>query len=78
VNFRVNSFGRSEADVAAANAAIVDALTADGRRWISVTKVNGHSVMRMMVISYLTEERHLHGLQEALTRAASEIMIRVR
>ena len=40
---------------------------ATARRWISETIVKGQSVLRMMVISYLTEERHLLGLQNALT-----------
>jgi glutamate/tyrosine decarboxylase-like PLP-dependent enzyme len=56
---------------AAFHNAIVDEVTRDGRRWISETTVNGESVLRVMVVSYLTEERHLMGLQEALTAAAS-------
>jgi hypothetical protein len=31
-------------------------------------------VLRMMVISYLTEERHLLGLENALTKAANNLM----
>jgi hypothetical protein len=31
--------------------------------------VNGRSVLRMMVISYLTEERHLQALEHALLAA---------
>ncbi len=54
---------------------IVDDVTRDGQRWISETIVNGHSVLRMMVISYLTEERHLEALQTALAQAARNIMI---
>jgi len=69
VNFRVRPHGRSEEQTAAANAAIVEAVTRDGTRWISETHVNGRSVIRMMVISYLTEERHLQSLQDALTQA---------
>jgi len=49
--------------------AIVEEVTRDGRRWISETIVNGKSVIRVMVISYLTEQRHLDALQEALTAA---------
>jgi len=52
--------------------AIVDEVTRDGRRWISETIVNGESVIRVMIISYLTEERHLLGLQEALIQAAGK------
>ena len=73
VNFRVRTAGRNEEQIAAANNDIVEAVTADGTRWISETRVNGRSVMRMMVISYLTEERHLHSLQQALTEAAAAL-----
>ncbi|MFB3812709.1 MAG: aspartate aminotransferase family protein [Terriglobales bacterium] len=75
VNFRVNPFTRSEQDIAAAHAAIVKTVTDDGQRWISETRVAGRSVLRAMVISYLTEERHLHGLQEALTQAARAVAV---
>ena len=54
---------------AALHNAIVDEITRDGRRWISETIVNGESVIRVMVVSYLTEERHLRALQEALLAA---------
>lgn len=70
VNFRVKAAGRSEADVAAANAAVVDEVTRDGRKWISLTRANGRSVIRMMVISYLTGERQLEELQQSLRQAA--------
>jgi aromatic-L-amino-acid decarboxylase len=70
VNFRVKSAGRSEETTAAANAAVVEAVTRDGQRWISETRAAGRSVIRMMVISYLTEERHLQELEQALVRAA--------
>ena len=69
VNFRLKGVAGTEQDIAEAHAAMVDAITADGQRWISATQVAGRSVLRMMVISYLTEERHLHGLEQALTAA---------
>jgi aromatic-L-amino-acid/L-tryptophan decarboxylase len=56
---------------AALHCAIVDDVTRDGQRWISETIVKGESVIRVMVVSYLTEERHLHALQEALVAAAA-------
>jgi aromatic-L-amino-acid decarboxylase len=62
---------------AAVHNAIVDEVTRDGRRWISETIVNGESVIRVMVISYLTEERHLEGLQEALSFACQSPVSRV-
>ena len=61
------------AQQAATHANIVDEGTRDGSRWISETLVKGESVLRMMVISYLTEERHLLELQSALTKAANNL-----
>jgi aromatic-L-amino-acid decarboxylase len=52
---------------------IVDEVTRDGRRWISETRVNGRSVLRMMVISYLTEEGHIRELSEALSKSATSL-----
>jgi glutamate/tyrosine decarboxylase-like PLP-dependent enzyme len=69
VNFRVKIEGGTEEQVRAANEAVVEEVTRDGRRWISATAVNGRSVIRMMVISYLTEQRHLEELMMALTAA---------
>jgi aromatic-L-amino-acid/L-tryptophan decarboxylase len=65
--------GSSEDAVAAAHAGIVEEVTRDGRRWISETRVNDKSVLRMMVVSYLTEERHLQGLEASLNEAISKI-----
>jgi glutamate/tyrosine decarboxylase-like PLP-dependent enzyme len=70
VNFRVKLKGAAEEQVRAANEAIVQEVTRDGRRWISNTLVNGKSVIRMMVISYLTGHRQLEELMIALTAAA--------
>jgi len=74
LNFRVRLHGGSEAEIERANAALVDEVTRDGRRWISLTKVNGRSVIRMMIISYLTEERHLRDLQQALVAAVERVL----
>jgi glutamate/tyrosine decarboxylase-like PLP-dependent enzyme len=71
VNVRVR--GENESEVAAANQRVVDEVTRDGRQWISVTNVAGRSVIRVMVISYLTSERNLQQLQSALTTAAERI-----
>jgi glutamate/tyrosine decarboxylase-like PLP-dependent enzyme len=54
--------------------AIVDEVTRDGRRWISETVVNSESVIRVMVVSYLTEERHLEALERALSEAARKVL----
>ncbi|MCI0349018.1 MAG: pyridoxal-dependent decarboxylase [Acidobacteriales bacterium] len=72
VNFRVKLDGGEDA-VAQANAAIVEDVTRDGRRWISSTDVNGRSVIRMMVISYLTGDHQIRALQQALTAAVQKL-----
>jgi len=72
VNFRVTLPGASRETRRAAHEAIVAEVTRDGRRWISTTLVNGQSVIRMMVISYLTAHRHLEELMVALTEAAGK------
>jgi glutamate/tyrosine decarboxylase-like PLP-dependent enzyme len=76
INLRVKLPGASEEEIAAANAAIVEEVTRSGERWISLTRVNGRSVIRMMVISYLTTEQHLNELALALETAARKISIR--
>ena len=44
-------------------------MTRDGKQWISHSTVNGRPVIRMLIISYLTEQRHLDDLQAALSAA---------
>jgi len=75
VNWRVKLPVASEEQVRAIQEAIVEEVTRDGQRWMSTTFVNGRSVMRMMVISYLTEERHLEDLKAALIRAAGRLAL---
>jgi glutamate/tyrosine decarboxylase-like PLP-dependent enzyme len=77
VNFRIKADGRNPQQLAALHAELVEEVTRDGRRWISETLVNGKSVLRMMVISYLTEERHLRDLENALQSAARSVISRV-
>jgi glutamate/tyrosine decarboxylase-like PLP-dependent enzyme len=72
VNFRVKRAGITDEERRAAHEAIVHEVTRDGRRWISTTLVNGQSVIRMMVISYLTAHRHLEDLIIAATDAAKK------
>jgi aromatic-L-amino-acid decarboxylase len=69
VNFSMKGL-RDGKDLTAAHASIVDAVTRDGQLWISDTIVNGSSVLRVMVTSYLTEERHLQALETLLEKAA--------
>ena len=73
VTFRIKSAHLSPHQLAAAHGNIVDEVTRDGRRWISETIVRDQSVLRMMVISYLTEDRHLLSLENALTEAANKL-----
>src|SRR5713226_5857666 len=57
---------------AALHNALVDEITRDGRRWISETIVNHESVIR---VSYLTEERHISALQEAMVAAVTSLQL---
>ena len=72
VNFRLKMPGASAEEYRDAHDAIVHEVTRTGRRWISTTLVNGQSVIRMMVISYLTGHRHLEDLMAAVTEAAKK------
>jgi glutamate/tyrosine decarboxylase-like PLP-dependent enzyme len=77
VTFRLKTRGLSPEQLAAAPATIVEEVTRDGSRWISDTVVRGQSVLRMMVVSYLTEDRHLRGLETALTNVANRLISKV-
>lgn len=74
VAFRLEASGMDGRPLAEAHQRIVEEVTHDGSRWMSETTVNGASAMRMMVISYLTEERHLQALQDALVAAVSRLV----
>jgi aromatic-L-amino-acid decarboxylase len=69
VTFRWKSRGQSEDEIRTEHERIVDEVTRDGRLWISDTVIQGRSAMRMMIISYLTEERHVEDLQKSLMAA---------
>lgn len=73
LNFRLQNCA-SEKDAEAAHTALVEEATRDGQLWFSHTHVNGRSVLRMMVISYLTDEHNLTQLQGTLTRAARSVL----
>jgi aromatic-L-amino-acid decarboxylase len=49
---------------------IVAEVTRDGKQWISTTWVNGQTVIRVMIISYLTEQSHLQELLRRLDQTA--------
>ena len=68
-NLRARGTGLGPQEIHALHSEIIDAVNRDGQRWISGAIVNGQSVIRTMIISYLTEERHLLGLQTALQAA---------
>lgn len=73
LNFRLRGVGEHDAE--AAHQAFIEEFNRDGRYWISRTHVRGQSVLRMMIISYLSTAEHIAGLQEALQSAAERIAI---
>lgn len=56
--------------------ALVAEVTEDGTHWISTTRVQGESVVRMMVISYLTDEKHIASLAGRVIAAAKSVLDR--
>ena len=75
VTFRATGPRDTGSKLAAAHASIVDAVTRDGQLWISDTVVNGTSILRMMVTSYLTEEHHVEALEQALEVAVESLAL---
>jgi aromatic-L-amino-acid decarboxylase len=73
LNLRVKSIDMDEAEYAIIHKTIVDEVTKSGERWISATQICGMSVIRVMVISYLTEWRHLEALWKSMEHAASKL-----
>jgi glutamate/tyrosine decarboxylase-like PLP-dependent enzyme len=79
LNFRAKAareLALPEEEIARLHHAIAAEITQEGQQWISTTRVRGRSVLRMMVISYLTEERHIDALAAALRRAAKTVLER--
>ncbi len=79
LNFRAKAardLALTEEETARLHHAIVQEMTRDGEQWISTTRVRGRSVLRMMIISYLTETRHIDALAARLQRAAKTVMER--
>lgn len=74
LNLRVRGFAGAES--AALHSAILEEVNRDGQRWISSAVVNGATVIRTMIISYLTQERHLEGLQTALLAAVDKELMK--
>jgi glutamate/tyrosine decarboxylase-like PLP-dependent enzyme len=59
-----------------AHRAFVAEVTEDGQYWISTTRVHGEGVIRLMVISYLTEEKNVLELAARMQAAAKKVMRR--
>jgi aromatic-L-amino-acid decarboxylase len=74
LNFRLKNLGAGN-ELMRKHLELVDLITQDGQRWISETRVGGQSVIRMMVVSYLTREQHLADLWNALQRAAATLVV---
>ena len=73
-NLRLKSSAASDAEDAQLHQEVVDAVTRDGKQWISTTVVNGRTVIRVMIISYLTLQKHLEELLERLHTAGKPIL----
>jgi glutamate/tyrosine decarboxylase-like PLP-dependent enzyme len=73
LNFRLR--GVPESDLEAAHQSFIDEFNRDGHYWISRTHVRGQSVLRMMIISYLTTHEHVAEFQKALHSAAERIAV---
>ncbi|MGC9292658.1 MAG: pyridoxal phosphate-dependent decarboxylase family protein [Acidobacteriaceae bacterium] len=73
LNFRArlaSDLNLDEQETARLHRQIVEDVTEDGEHWISTTRVNGKSVLRMMIISYLTQAGHVDALVAKLQVAA--------
>jgi glutamate/tyrosine decarboxylase-like PLP-dependent enzyme len=75
LNLRLIHAGEGD-QLAQAHLDLVERVTRDGRRWISETRVAGQSVIRIMVVSYLTGKTHLAELQQALLEATKMPLLR--
>ncbi|HUZ04144.1 MAG TPA: pyridoxal-dependent decarboxylase [Acidobacteriaceae bacterium] len=80
LNFKASAarvLGLNEEQTTQLHRRIMQELTKDGEHWISTTRVNGKSVLRMMIISYLTRMEHVDALvtklEIAARRAAEEM-----
>ena len=79
LNFRAKvarELALPEEEIARLHHAIAAEITQEGQQWISTTRVRGRSVLRVMVISYLTEERHIDALSTRMQQAAKTVLDR--
>jgi hypothetical protein len=72
LNLRVRGWYPSSTELDALHHAIIEDVNRDGQRWISSAVVNGRVVIRTMIISYLSEQCHIEGLQRTLLAAVSK------
>jgi glutamate/tyrosine decarboxylase-like PLP-dependent enzyme len=76
LNFRLRGLDEGDADkTEAAHQTFLDEFNRDGHYWISRTHVRGKSVLRMMIISYLTTSEHVAEFQKALHSAAERVAV---
>lgn len=75
LNLRLQHAGDGD-QLAQAHLELVERVTRDGQRWISETRVAGQSVIRIMVVSYLTGKTQLEDLQQALLEATKMPLFR--
>ena len=75
LNLRLKNAGEGD-QLAQAHIDLVERITRDGRRWISETRVAGESVVRIMIVSYLTGSQQLEELQRALLYAVKKPLLR--
>jgi glutamate/tyrosine decarboxylase-like PLP-dependent enzyme len=75
LNFRLKNAGQGD-QLARAHMDVVEGVTRDGQRWISETSVAGQSVIRAMIVSYLTGQQQIEELQTALLEATKMPLFR--
>ena len=68
LNLRLKNAGDGE-QLMRAHIDLVERVTQDGRFWISETRVAGQSVIRVMIVSYLTGPSQIEQLQQAMIAA---------
>jgi len=73
LNLRLRSPKPHEERMTTLHAAVVEEITRSGERWISLTHVNGRSVLRVMIISYLTGPSQIEALWKELGVAAAKV-----
>ncbi len=75
LNFRLKHAGEGD-QLAQAHIELVERVTRDGRRWISETRVAERSVIRTMIVSYLTGQPQIDELQRSLIEAIKMPLLR--